>query len=252
MKSLPLALAFLTRLPVPAVDPDPLAMGRSLAWYPLVGALIGALLAGAAALLVTCLPAAPGVTAVLIVAFWAWLTGGLHLDGLADTADAAAAGGDRTRRLAVLQDPRAGPAGVVAVVLVLLAKYAALTQLLQAGAAITALVIAPVIGRSLVVAAFLTTPYVRAGGLGEALARHHDRRACLTGLALTVIGLGVLAGPAAALVLVLSNAALLLYWRRSALRDLGGCTGDLAGALVEVGEILTLLGCMAVLAPSVR
>ena len=245
MKGLPLAVAFLTRLPVPAVDPDPPAAGRSLAWYPLVGALIGVLLAGAAALLGACLPAAPGVTAVLVVVLWAWLTGGLHLDGLADTADAAAAGGDRTRRLAVLKDPSVGPAGVVAVVLILLAKYAALTYLLPAGAAMTALVIAPVIGRSLVVAAFMSTPYVRAGGLGEALARHHDRPACLAGLALTVIGLGVLAGPAATLVLVLSNAALLLYWRRGAMRDLGGCTGDLAGALVERAETLSLI-CLVV------
>ena len=251
-RGLALAVGFLTRLPVPAVDPDPIAVGRSLAWYPLVGALIGALLAGAVALLGFFLPAAPGVTAVLVVALWVRVTGGLHLDGLADTADAAAAGGDRARRLAVLQDPRAGPAGVVAIVLVLLAKVAALTQLLQAGGAMIALVIAPVIGRSLLVAAFLSTPYVRAGGLGEALARHHDRRACRAGLALTLVGIGVLAGPATALVLVLSNAALLLYWRRGAMRDLGGCTGDLAGALVEVGETLTLLGCVAVLAPAVR
>ena len=252
MKGLALAVGFLTRLPVPAANHDPLAVGRSLTWYPLVGALIGALLAGALALLGFFLPAAPGVSAALIVALWAWLTGGLHLDGLADTADAAAAGGDRARRLAVLQDPRAGPAGVVAIVLVLFAKVAALTHLLQAGAAITALVIAPAIGRSLVVAAFMSTPYVRAGGLGEALARHHDRQACLAGLALTLVGIGILASAPAAAILALSNAALLLYWRWRASRDLGGFTGDLAGALVEVGEILTLLGCVAVLAPAVR
>lgn len=246
MKGLPLALAFLTRLPVPAIDHDPVAVGRSLAWYPLVGALIGTLLAGATALLDACLAAAPGVTAVLIVAFWAWLTGGLHLDGLADTADAAAAGGDRARRLAVLQDPRTGPAGVVAVVLVLLAKYAALAHLLPAGGAMIALVIAPVIGRSVVVAAFMSTPYVRAGGLGEALARHHDRRACLAGLALAMIGLGVLTGLPVALILVLSNAALLLYWRWKASRDFGGFTGDLAGALVERAETLSLI-CLVVM-----
>lgn len=245
MRGLPLAVGFLTRLQVPAVDHDPFAVGRSLAWYPLVGALIGTLLAAAAALLGACLPAAPGVTAALIVALWAWLTGGLHLDGLADTADAAAAGGDRSRRLAVLKDPRSGPAGVVAVVLVLLAKYAALAQLLPAGAAISALVLAAVAGRSLVVAAFLTTPYVRAGGLGDALARHHDRTACLAALAMTTVGIGILAGVPAAGVLVASNAALLLYWRRSATHDLGGFTGDLAGALVERAEALSLICLVA-------
>jgi adenosylcobinamide-GDP ribazoletransferase len=250
MKGLRLALAFLTRLPVPAPPTyDPATIGASLAWYPAVGALIGLLLWGASALLASVLPAAPAVSAVLLVMLWVWLTGGLHLDGLADTADAAAAGGDATRRLAVLKDPNAGPAGVTAVVLVLLLKTAVVVSLLKSGHGLApALLAAPVVGRALVVCAFLTTPYVRAGGLGEALAQHHDRRACLASLGVTMLAILILCGPAASGAILLLAGGLLLYWRHGALRHLGGFTGDLAGALVECGEALTLLACVAALA----
>ncbi len=240
MNDLRLALGFLTRLPVRATDHGSAAVGRSLAWYPLAGALIGALLAAAAGLLALGFPAAPGVGAALVVTLWVWLSGGLHLDGLADTADAAAAGGDRSRHLAIMKDPRSGPAGVVAVVLLLLTKYAALASLLEAGRAASALLIAPIIGRALVVAAFLTTPYVRAGGLGDALAHQHSRSTCQAALGLSLLAILALGGTAGALSLLLAGACFGL-WRRWNLRRLGGFTGDPAGALVETSEALVLI-----------
>ena len=249
MKGLRLALGFLTRLPVPAPLPyDPATIGASLAWYPAVGALIGLLLWLGSAVLALFLPAAPAASAVVLVMLWVWLTGGLHLDGLADTADADAAGGDATRRLAVLKDPNAGPAGVTAVVLVLLLKTATVMSLPDTGTGLfPALLVAPLVGRALIVAAFLTTPYIRAGGLGEALAGHHDRHACLASLGVTLLAIPLLCGPAAAGTILLLAAGFLLYWRHAALRHLGGFTGDLAGALVERGEALTLLACLAVM-----
>lgn len=250
MNDLRLALGFLTRLPIATTVHEPTAVGRSLAWYPLVGALVGALLAGAATALGACLPAGPGVVAALVVTLWVWLTGGLHLDGLADTADAAAAGGDVERRLAVLKDPRSGPAGVVAVVLVLLTKFAALMSLLDHGASgVPALLIAPVIGRSLLVIAFLTTPYVRAGGLGEALAHQYDPRACLMALGLTLLVILVLGGKVGVLSLLLTGMGFVL-WQRWSRRLLGGFTGDLAGALLEIGEVLVLVAWAATLDPA--
>ncbi|MDY6955781.1 MAG: adenosylcobinamide-GDP ribazoletransferase [Pseudomonadota bacterium] len=251
MNDLRLALGFLTRLPVRATDHGSAAMGRSLAWYPLAGALIGALLAAAAGLLALGLPAAPGVGAALVVTLWVWLSGGLHLDGLADTADAAAAGGDRSRHLAIMKDPRSGPAGVVAVVVVLLTKYAALASLLEAGSAASALLIAPIIGRALVVAAFLTTPYVRAGGLGDALAHQHSRSTCQAALGLTLLAILALGSTSGALSLLLTGIGFGM-WRRWSRRLLGGFTGDLAGALVEIGEVLSLIGCVALLDAAVR
>lgn len=249
MNGLRLALSFLTRLPVPAPPAyDAATIGASLAWYPAVGALIGLLLWAGSALLALLLPAAPAVSAAVLVMLWVWLTGGLHLDGLADTADAMAAGGDATRRLAVLKDPNAGPAGVTAVVLVLLLKTATVLSLLETNTGLfPALLVAPLVGRALVIAAFLSTPYMRAGGLGEALAGHHDRRACLASLGITLLAIPILCGPAAAGMILLLAGGFLLYWRHAALRHLGGFTGDLAGALVECGEALTLLACLAVM-----
>ena len=141
-----IALQFLTRLPVrlPGM-PAPEQVGRSLLWYPLVGLLLGALLLAAQALL----NQQPAVLqAALLLTLWVALSGGLHLDGLADTADAWVGGyGDRERTLAIMKDPRSGPIAVVVLVLLLLLKFAALLVLLQAGQTL-ALLLAPWLGRS--------------------------------------------------------------------------------------------------------
>lgn len=230
------ALGFLTRIPVPgAVFARAGAQARSLAWYPLVGLLVGALLA----LLAWCLQAAPTLlAAALVVAAWAWLTGGLHLDGLADTADAWVGGlGDRARTLAIMKDPRSGPAGVTALVLVLLLKFAAVAGL-PAPALWPALLIAPLLGRAALTAAFLTTPYVRAGGLGAPLAgasRIAGAFALLASLALVAC-----AGRRALLALLVALGVGLL-WRRLCMRRLGGMTGDTCGALCELVEVAALV-----------
>jgi hypothetical protein len=111
------------------------------------------------------------VLAALVLAVWVLLTGGLHLDGLADTADAWIGGqGDRDRTLAIMKDPRSGPMAVVIIVLVLLSKFAAL-QVLLAGDARTVLLLTPMLGRTVIVLLLITTPYVRPEGLGAAYAR---------------------------------------------------------------------------------
>lgn len=106
-----IALQFLTRLPVRLLGmPAPEQVGRSLLWYPLVGLLLGGLLLAAQALL----SQQPAVLqAALLLTLWVALSGGLHLDGLADTADAWVGGyGDRERTLAIMKDPRSGPIAV--------------------------------------------------------------------------------------------------------------------------------------------
>ncbi|MBF5058479.1 Cobalamin synthase, partial [Alcanivorax sp. 521-1] len=150
-----LALSLLTRLPVRVATPvDERDQGRSVAWYPAVGLLIGLLLWGLAALLASA-PAWP--VAVLVLAVWVGLTGALHLDGLADSADAWLGGyGDRARTLAIMKDPYCGPAGVVAVVLALLAKAAALAVLIPV--APLALLAAPLLARAACAGLFLALP----------------------------------------------------------------------------------------------
>ncbi|NLY59152.1 MAG: adenosylcobinamide-GDP ribazoletransferase [Gammaproteobacteria bacterium] len=234
-----IALQFLTRLPVrlPGL-PTPQENGRSLLWYPLVGLLIGSLLVLAWLLLQG---VSTGLQAALLLAIWVWLSGGLHLDGLADTADAWVGGyGDRERTLAIMKDPACGPIGVITLVLLLLLKWAALVALLESGQWLP-LLLAPWLGRWILPLLLLTTDYVRPGGMGHTLAEHMPRASLP--LLLTVHALGMLlCGWSGLLALLLA----LLVWllvRHYLRARLGGTTGDTAGALVELVEVVVLIGC---------
>jgi len=236
-----LALSLLTRLPVRVATPvDPRDQGRSVAWYPAVGLLIG-LLSWALATLLAGAPPWPAAALVLVV--WVGLTGALHLDGLADSADAWLGGyGDRARTLAIMKDPYCGPAGAVALLLVLLVKAAALAALLESGA-ITVLLVAPVLARAACAGLFLALPYVREQGLGSGQALHTARRA--VGLMLLAAALlAVLLGQGSAVLVagVVFIGGVVLMRQR-----LGGFTGDTAGALVEVVEAAVLLAAALVL-----
>lgn len=227
-----IALQFLTRLPIrlPGM-PEPEALGRSLLWYPLVGLGLGGVLLAAAWLL-------SGVfsplAAALLLALWVLASGGLHLDGLADTADAWVGGyGERERTLAIMKDPCCGPIAVASLLLVLLLKFAALWALLESGQWL-ALLLAPLLGRGALLLLFLGTPYVREGGLGSAMAAHLPRRAGWRVL-LAVVAATLLCGWPG--LLALASAALLFaLCRRALLQRIGGTTGDTAGALLELLE----------------
>jgi len=232
-----IALQFLTRLPtrLPGM-PAPAALGRSLLWYPLVGLALGGVLLAAAWLL-------SGVftplAAALLLALWVLASGGLHLDGLADTADAWVGGfGDRERTLAIMKDPCCGPIAVVSLLLVLLLKFAALWALLESGLWL-ALLLAPLLGRSALLLLFLGTPYVRAGGLGSAMAAHLPARAGWRVLLAVVVATLLCGWPG---LLALASAALLFaLCRRALLQRIGGTTGDTAGAVLELLECVVLV-----------
>lgn len=230
-----LALSLLTRIPVPPLpslsDQD---FGRSSLVYPLVGLLIGVILG----LPVWLLPQAdPLVLAAIVTALWAAITGGLHLDGVADGADAWLGGlGDLEKTHRILKDPLVGAAGAIALVIVLLLKFAALTVLIK-HQLIGLIIFAPVLGRNFILLLFLTTEYVRASGLASTTVKTLPEKPAF-GLVLVVIGLASLwAWQGLAL-------ALLSFWllRRLMLQRLGGCTGDTAGACVEFGEAAWLIG----------
>lgn len=237
MRAFWLAVQFLTRLPTPRIEIDAAARGTSVLFYPLVGLLLGALLALLHWPLAT---ADAGLEAALLLLAWALLTGGLHLDGLADSADAwLGSHGDRDRALAIMKDPYSGPAGVAAVVLVLLLKFAALSALLWESAW-EALIVAPLLGRAALVALLLTTPYVRPQGIGAEHAAHLPRAGAIGVLAATGVavvaylewdGLWVLAAVAAAIGGL----------RYLMLRRLGGTTGDTLGASCEIVEAAALV-----------
>lgn len=230
-----IALQFLSSLPVSLPGmPEPRELGRSLLFYPLVGLLFGLLL-WLASLLLQGTPAP--LHAALLLTVWVLLSGALHLDGLADSADAWLGGfGDRERTLQIMKDPRSGPIAVVTLVLVLLLKFCALWVLVEQciGAQ---LLLAPLIGRAAMLGLFLCTPYVRPGGLGQALAEHLPRRAAGWVLLGTALFCLVLGGGVVVLAL-----AVFAWLRHLMCRRLGGTTGDTAGALLELLELAVILG----------
>jgi adenosylcobinamide-GDP ribazoletransferase len=240
------AFRFLTRLPIPGPPLEGDALGRALAFFPLAGAALGGILAGAAWLLGRNL--APGVLAVLLVAALAWLTGGLHLDGLADVADGLGGShGDPARALAIMRDSRIGAFGAAALALVLLVKVAAAAALLGRGGpgpAAWALLCAPTLARFAAVPLVVLFPYARPQGLGRAF---HDGggwrelalAAALAAAVLAWFGLRV-ALPAAVSLATVAVAALSIQ------RRLGGLTGDAYGAAIELAEAAFLVAASAV------
>jgi adenosylcobinamide-GDP ribazoletransferase len=239
IRPLALALQLLTRLPVPALTapPQPWELGQAVLFFPFVGLLIGALLVG---LHIIVGWADPGVLAALMLAVWVLLTGGLHLDGLADTADAWIGGqGDRERTLTIMKDPRSGPMAISAIVLVLLNKFAAL-QLLLADDGQEALWLAPIWGRAMIVLLLVTTPYVRPDGLGSPYADTLPRWNSVFLIALVVLATIVLLEWSGGLLVVVLGIGF-IGLRQAWMTRLGGVTGDTLGATCELMETLTLL-----------
>lgn len=247
MRGLLLAVAFLTRIPVrlPA-DTGERDQGMAVAMYPLVGLGLGIALALPAAGAVALGLAAPPVAAIL-VALLAALTGALHLDGLADTADAwLGAHGDRERMLAIMKDPTCGPAGVVVIVLALLGKVTAVAALLWEPTGWIGLLLAPLLARTGCALLFPLLPYVRPGGLGEPGARYLAEGTLLVTVTGSVL-IAVIVGGWTGVSMLVVAAAVLAGAGRLMRRLLGGFTGDTAGALVETLETATLLTAALVL-----
>ncbi len=231
MRGFLLALQFLTRLPVPlAGEFDAGALARSAAWFPAVGLVLGGLLAVAAWL---GSQVDPWLGALLTLLAWVGLTGGLHLDGLADLADAlGAAHRDRVRFLSVLADPHLGAFGAMALLLLLLAKLVLLMLLIKFGAGLWGVVLIPAWARLGALWWSQSLPPLKPG-LGERFAW----RAGATLPWLWAVALAALSLPLPGLLLV----PLLLWgWRHFLATRVGGMSGDCLGAGVEVTEVLAL------------
>ncbi len=241
MNDLLRAVSLLTTLPVRPDWDDPAPLGRAMAWYPVVGLLLGVLLALANALLWHLLPAGVAgglVRGVLVVVAWAGLTGGLHLDGWSDSCDALAAPVDRDKRLEILRDPRLGSFGAAGLVLLLLGKVAALVAL---GGARPVL-LAPVLARWCLVLVAAGWPSARPGGMGD---RFRQGLGAQQLRAASVVALlcAVLAGVPGLLLIGVAWCVARGVARLAAAR-LGGLTGDIYGATVEAVETAVLLAAV--------
>ncbi|MTI82037.1 MAG: adenosylcobinamide-GDP ribazoletransferase [Firmicutes bacterium] len=236
MRSLLLAAGFLTILPVGRnINATESEIGRSLGWFPAVGLALGGASAGAYYLFNTIgLNLLGDVLAVLALVV---LTGGLHWDGLMDTADGLLSCRSRERMLEIMKDSNVGAMGVLAALCLLLLKVALVIELAMPDK-LYILVLAPVISRLCMVHTIIKFPYARKKGFGGMFA-HHAGKSQLALAALTGIGLTVVIWPVG---LIFVGIALLfsalLSWHIS--RKLGGLTGDVYGAITELTEVAVL------------
>ena len=239
MNALLIALQFLTRLPTGKADYNDADVKASIYWYGVVGLIIGAGLWVAQALLLWIAPAAnPGIIAALLLCLWVLITGALHLDGLADSADAWLGGASAENTLEIMKDPRSGPAGVTSIVLVLFLKFACLQQVILEAPAVLLLV--PSLARGLMPILFLHTPYVREAGLATPFKDGLADFTCYLPLALLSLLWIIVAGLSAIPALLLM--AIVFWWlRKLMLKRIGGTTGDTAGATVEIVESIALI-----------
>jgi adenosylcobinamide-GDP ribazoletransferase len=234
------ALQFLTVLPIRRNTAPP---GRCVGWFPLVGALLG--VAGSGVFYVTSMALPRSIAALVTIAFWVFASGGLHEDGLADSADAFRAGRAPGRILAILKDSRIGAFGGLALCFSLLLRWQAVERLSPSAFAIFA--VTQALPRTMMVLlAYTTRPATRGLGGGFSL----DLTWPWVGLAvISMLALLALLPPAFALFLVVCNLLLLSVASDYFDRRIGGVTGDCLGALAQLSEILTLLLFLCPLSP---
>jgi adenosylcobinamide-GDP ribazoletransferase len=230
------ALQFLTRVPPLVRRPFTAAeMGQSVACFPLVGLLLGGLLAGLDWLLNLAFP--PLVVSALVLAVWVLATGAIHLDGFLDTCDGLFGGRTADERLRIMRDEHVGAFAVIGGMLLILMKFSALAA---TPLRLPALLVAPICGRWAMSLAIVAFPYARDEGLGRTMKDNTGwRQAAVTTLiafgAVTLIGgwVGLLAWFAAGCAAGVGA--------RLVLTRLPGLTGDVYGALCETVETLVLL-----------
>ena len=237
LRELQLAVMLLTRLPAGRMAEAP-AIGAAVWAFPLVGALVGgiaaAVLAGALAVGI-----APPLAAGLALAASLLATGGLHEDGLADCADGFGGGRDRARKLEIMRDSRIGSYGGLALILSLGLRWQALAILAaqQPNFAPLALIALAMSSRAGLGFALLWLPPARDDGMGRSAAGTSFARAMI-GLALTAVTLAILLPwPWGALTVLAAQFGVQFLLARIALRQIGGQSGDVLGAMQQLAEI---------------
>jgi adenosylcobinamide-GDP ribazoletransferase len=238
------AVTFLTAVPIGRrTGIGARELRRGTVFFPLVGAAVGAVTAGVAWVAALALPPLPA--AVLGVAGGAALTGAMHLDGLADTADgvgAALSGGDPS---AAMHDPRLGVFGGVAIALDLLLKVSVLSALVAGPRFPFDVIAAGALGRAAAIVALGTAPYAGGASGTGAWTRGIGLGRCLVAVAVgSAVGL-VTAGFAFG-AMVIAGAIAVALIRRWSRQHLGGMTGDTLGATIELSETVALVAALAV------
>jgi adenosylcobinamide-GDP ribazoletransferase len=239
MKTLIAAIGLLTRIPVSA-PPDPETAGRATRWFPLVGAVIGGIYVALAWLVAPYLPGT--AIAVLVVIAEALLTGALHMDGLADTADGFGGGKSRDDILRIMRDPAIGSYGALAIALLVAFKVAVLGGLLDRRAPLPYLVLAPVLGRWTAAPLSRFLRYARPAKSAPAFVGTRELVWATILTAAIVPALGV----HRAWVCWAAAAVVTGAFGAFCYRKIGGITGDTLGAAIEISECAVLLVALVV------
>ncbi len=241
MKRLLAAIRFLTIVPVPGVwgtaESD---LAGSVPFFPLVGLLLGTVAAALAWGIVRVAP--PMVVAAVVMVAMMSFSGCLHLDGLSDTADGFLSGRRRERILEIMKDSHVGPMGMIAVVCVLLLKFAALASLASLDAANLwrVVLLMPLAGRAAICLHLALLPCARPSGLGAVFCQKRHPWAALWALAV-LMGVAYLLLQTRGLVLVAACLVVALLLAVYVYRKIGGATGDTFGAVCEIVEIVPAL-----------
>ena len=239
LKTLTLALHFLTRIPTPFdVDFTPERLRNASRYYPIVGAIIGTV--AALAFFISNLALPTLIAVIIATAATALLTGAFHEDGLADTFDGVSGAHDRSRSLEIMHDSRIGTFGALALILVITLKIAALTSLSDTTTIITALIAAHIISRTSIVIVQATSTYARESGIAgtqdQPFPLINTIIATLIAL-ITIAATALIISPAAAILTtagaITAHILIRLYFQPK----LKGHTGDTLGATQQITEI---------------
>jgi adenosylcobinamide-GDP ribazoletransferase len=244
------SVVFLTRLPLPRASPSgglalapaalaPAALAQAVWAFPLAGIAVGVVGAAVYALAHR-LGIPPWPAAALAVAATMAVTGCLHEDGLADTADGFGGGKTRENKLDIMRDSRIGSYGVCALALSILIRSSALASLADTGLVVAALIAAHAAARATLPVVMFFVPAARSDGLSFAAGRPPGAGVAV-GAALGIFVLLVAAGPGLAITTVIVLAIAVALLARLSLHQIGGQTGDVLGAIEQVSEIVILL-----------
>ncbi|MTH47428.1 adenosylcobinamide-GDP ribazoletransferase [Intestinirhabdus alba] len=239
-------LGFISRLPVPVRWTRGLDFehySRGIVTFPLVGLLLGGL-SGLAFVILQAWCGVP-LAALFCVLTLALLTGGFHLDGLADTCDGVFSARHRERMLEIMRDSRLGTHGALALIFVLLAKVLVISELALRGTPmLAALAAASAVGRGCAVLLMYRHRYAREEGLGNVFIGHVSGRQAGVTLGLAALLAALLLPGMGGVVAMVAAAAAIFILGQQLKRTLGGQTGDTLGAAIELGELIFLLALL--------
>ena len=238
MKRFLVAIQFLTSIPLKVkgeiTDRD---LAGSMAYFPLVGLIVGAMLALCYHIIILIFPYA--VTCAFVMIINVMISGGLHIDGFIDTFDAIASGSDRKRMLEIMKEGRPGAVGIAAAILLFIAQYSLLVSLPKGGVEMSLIVMAVLSRTSFVVSSALY-PYAReTEGLGQKFARRLERKD-IGAAFLTAIVIFSLIFRLKALAFIPAVCCIILAFDNYFYKKFGGITGDTMGALGEITEVAAL------------